>query len=228
MRKIASAHYDEWRKTRGDKKDSVGRLLKGLDHNLMIILNHPLTFRDVVVFVAEAQRYFLDVMAFLDYVLDVLPHITHPPFIPLPVRSQWMGCFTADTKVCDELFHAGVLVWLVRHNFTITPRTIIEKPVRFTFPDGIICSMYSEGGKPARPFDCLYRGPGGLHRHLHTRRHYTATVQPSIPVPQASSSQTQVSSQVGKMPTQVQARRAAQKERAKPNPSKWSLISFVM
>ena len=155
------------------------------------ILNHPLTFRDVVMFVAEAQQYFLDIMAFLDYVLDILPHITHPPFIPLPVRSQWMGCFTADTKVCDELFHAGVPVWLVQHNFTITLRIIIEKLVRFTFPDGIICSMYSEGGKPARPFDCLYRRPGGLHHHLHTWHHYTATVQPSIPVPQASSSQMQ-------------------------------------
>jgi hypothetical protein len=156
LRNIAGAHYNEWRKTHGDMKDIVSRLLKGLNHNLMIILNHPLAFRDVVVFVAEAQQYFLDIMAFLDYVLDVQPHIAYPSFVPPPVHPQWMGCFTTDTKVCDELFHTGVPVWLVRHNFSITPRTIIEKPVRFTFPDEIICSMYCEGAKPTRPFICLY------------------------------------------------------------------------
>ncbi|KAN0086211.1 hypothetical protein V8E55_007345 [Tylopilus felleus] len=132
LQHIAATRYDEWKK-------------HALDHDLMVLLNHPLTFRDIVVFVAEAQRYFLDIMAFLDYVLYVLPHNSYPPFAPLPVRSEWMGCFTADTKVCDELFHVGVPVWLVRHNFSITPWTIIEKPARFTFPDNVIHSMYSEG-----------------------------------------------------------------------------------
>ena len=224
LRSIVNARYADWKKTRGDKKDMAGRILKALDHDLMVIFNHPLTFRDVVVFVAQIQRYFLDVMAFLDYVLDVIPHVGYPPSVPRPVRSEWMGCFTADTRVCDELFHAGVPVWLVRHNFTITPRTVIEKAVRYTFPDTIICSTYSEGGKPARPFDCLYRGPGGLQRHIHTRRHYATTVNPGIPVAQASSSQTQASSQVGRMPTQAQTRRAAQKERVRPKPSGSSLI----
>ncbi|KAH0831330.1 hypothetical protein J3R83DRAFT_13979 [Lanmaoa asiatica] len=220
LHQIAVARYDEWKKSRGDKKDIVIRLLKALGHDLMVLLNHPLTFHDVVVFVAQAQRYFLDIIAFLDYVKYVLPHVAYPPSAPLSVRTDWMGCFTSDTKVCDELFHAGVPVWLIRCNFTITARTIIEKPVRFTFPDDIIRSMYSEGGKPARPFDPLYRGPGGFLRHLHTRRHYKVTVeQPSVLGPQASSSRTQASSHLGKIPTRAQTRRATQKERARPKPS---------
>ena len=130
---IVNTRYADWKKTCGDKKDMAGRILKALDHDLMIIFNHPLTFHDVVVFMAQIQQYFLDVMAFLDYALDVLPHVGYPPSVPCPVCSEWMGCFTADTRVCDELFHVGVPVWLVHHNFTITSRTIIEKAVRYMY-----------------------------------------------------------------------------------------------
>ena len=223
LRQIAVVRYDDWKKTRGDKKDFVSGLFKALDHDLMVLFNHPLTFRDVIVYVAQAQRYFLDIMAFLDYVLYVLPHLDHLPSVPPPVRSDWMGCFTADTRVCNELFHSGVPVWLIRHNFTITPRTIIETSVRYTFPDHVVRSMYSEGGKGGRPFAVLYRGPGGYLRHVHTRRYYTPPVESSTTVPQPSSSHTQAASNVGRAPTQAQTRRAAQKERARPKPSESSM-----
>ena len=176
LRQTAAAQYGKWKKTRGKKKDIAGWLLKSLEHDIMVLLNHALTFHDIVIFVAQAQRYFLDIIAFLDYVRCVLPHIANPPFIPPPVRSDWMGCFTVDMKVCDDLFHAGVPVWLVHHNLTITPRTIIQKSVRFTFPDHIVCSTYSEHGKSTRPFQCLYCGPGGFLRHFHNHRYYTSSI----------------------------------------------------
>lgn len=55
LRKIVSTRYNEWKKPCRDKKDICIRLLKGLDHDLMILLNHPLTFCDGIIFVAEAQ-----------------------------------------------------------------------------------------------------------------------------------------------------------------------------
>jgi hypothetical protein len=199
LRQIAAVRYEDWKKTCGDKKDFVSCLFKVIDHDLMVLFNHPLTFHDVVVFVAQAQHYFLDIMAFLDYILYVLPQVDNPPFVPPPVRSGWMGCFTTDTRVCDELFHSGVPEWLIRPNFTITPRTIIETPVRYTFPDHIIRSMYSEGSKPSCSFEVLYCGPGGYRRHLHTCCHYIATVESSTPGSQPSSSQ--AASNVGRAPT---------------------------
>ena len=114
LHSIVNAHYTDWKKTRGDKKDMAGRILKAIDHDLMAIFNHPLAFHDIVIFMAQLQRYFLDIMAFLNYALDVLPHVGYSPSVPHPVRSEWMGCFTTDTRVCDELFHVGVLVWLVQ------------------------------------------------------------------------------------------------------------------
>ena len=216
--RIASERYKEWKDTRGDKQDIVSRMLQSLRLDIMLLLNHPLTFRDIVVFVAQAQRYCLDILAFLDYVIYVQPRIAYPTGPPLPVRSHWMGCFTQSTKICNELFHAGVPVWLIRPRHTITSQTNVERHVKFTFPDEIIRSTYSKGGRP-HPFDCLYRGPGGFSRHLHTRHSYTGSGGPS---PQDSVSQPsapQVSSKVGKVPTQAQAKRAAQKkERARPQP----------
>ncbi|KAF8555633.1 hypothetical protein OG21DRAFT_1483771 [Imleria badia] len=39
LRKIAGARYDKWKRTRGDKKDMCSQLLKGLDHDLMVLLS---------------------------------------------------------------------------------------------------------------------------------------------------------------------------------------------
>ena len=103
----------------------------------MILLRHPLTFRDIIAFVAEAQRAFLDIYAFLEFVEVVMPRLAHPSMSHL-VRSDWMGCFTQDTAVCDELFHVGVPIWLIRPKFAITEQTIIERPVTYSFPDKIV------------------------------------------------------------------------------------------
>ncbi|KAN0087916.1 hypothetical protein V8E55_006537 [Tylopilus felleus] len=73
----------------------------------------------------------------------------------------------------------------------ITSQTNIERKVKFSFPDAIIWSMYTEGGKPVHAFDCLYCGPGSGDTSLVTT--------------------TQVPSQIGKMPTQMQSRRAQKK-----------------
>ena len=223
---IADAQYGEWKKGRGGKQDIAGWFLKSLQHDVMVLLNHPLTYCDIIVFMAQAQRYFLDIIAFLDYVQYIQPHIVYPPSNPLPVRSEWIGCFTADMKVCDDLFHAGVPVWLVRSNYTITPQTIIEKPMKFTFPDNIIRSMYSEPHQStSRPFEVLYCGPAGFLHHHHTRHHYAGSVEPSAPAATQVASQSSVPSQVGKLTMQAQTRRAVQKkEHAHPKRGK---ISFL-
>ena len=73
-----------------------------------------------------------------------------------------MGAFTHNTTICDELFHAGIPVWLIRLEFMITEQTVIENLVMFSFPDHIIRPMYSEPGKSAAPFNLLYYGGGGF------------------------------------------------------------------
>lgn len=218
--RIVSEHYKEWKDTHGDKQDVASRMLQSLRLDIMLLLNHPLTFHDIMVFMAQAQWYCLNVLAFLDYIIYVQPCIAYPTGPPLPIRSHWMGCFMQSTKICDDLFHTGVPVWLIQPCHTITSQTNIERHVKFMFPDEIVCSTYSEGGKPHH-FDCLYHRPGGFSCHLHMQCSYTGSRGPS---PQNSISQPsipQVSSKVGKMPTQAQAKRAAQKKECTcPQPGK--------
>ncbi|KAF9221060.1 hypothetical protein BS17DRAFT_671660, partial [Gyrodon lividus] len=73
-----------------------------------------LTFCDVIVFVAQAQRTFLDIYVFMDFVEIVQPQIAYPTSIsqsPHAVHTNWMGAFTTNTKICEELFRTGVPVW---------------------------------------------------------------------------------------------------------------------
>ena len=79
----------------------------------------------------------------------VQPHIAYPFGTPLSIQSHWMGCFTQDMKICDDLFHAGVPVWLIHSQNMITSQTNIKRHVKFTFPDEIICSCTL---KVANPF----------------------------------------------------------------------------
>ncbi|KAF9232089.1 hypothetical protein BU15DRAFT_24675, partial [Melanogaster broomeanus] len=91
-----------------------------------------LTFHDVIVFVAQAQHTFLDIYAFMDFVEIVQPRIAYPTSFsqsPHAVHTDWMGAFTTNTKIYEELFHAGVPVWLKRHEITITDTTNIAKAV---------------------------------------------------------------------------------------------------
>ena len=155
-----STCYAAWKKTHSDKQDIAVKMVQSLQPTVVLLLQHPLTFHNVVTFVAEAQPMFLDIYAFLDFVKVLMPHLTFPS-LSHPVRTDWMGTFTQDTAVCDELFHAGIPMWLTQLDFTITEDTIIKNPVTFSFPDHIIRGMYSEGGKSA-PFDLIYHGQGGL------------------------------------------------------------------
>lgn len=199
--------YTKWKKNCGDKKDIMAKVLQSLQLTAMILLQHPLTFHDVITFVTQAQWMFLNIYAFLDFVEVVLPHSSFPTNSH-PVRSDWMGCFTQDPIVCNELFYTGVPVWFIHLKLTITDQTIIKKPVMFTFPDHITHAMYSKCGRTVQPFDLCYHGSGGLKQHVYLRQYYAGHMNPSPTTPLSSTLST---SNISKAPTHTQTRKAKQK-----------------
>ena len=54
------------------------KMLQSLKHTVMLLLHHPLTFCDLIAFVAEAQRTFLDIHAYLDFIKVLMPHLLFP------------------------------------------------------------------------------------------------------------------------------------------------------
>lgn len=210
---VATKRYDSWKSRRGQKKDIASKWVQDLRHTVDLLRNQPLFFRDIIVLVAQAQRSFLDIYSFLEFVEVVIPHRSYPSVVLPSVRTDWMGSFTKESSACNELFSAGVPVWLVRADHTITPRTIIKNRVRFTFPDDILRALYSERGRIVPNPPLLHSGPGGLERHFNSRRQYSPNLASPGPVDPP-----QVNSQVGKALTHTQTRKAkkvAQTERVR-------------
>ncbi|KAG1747790.1 uncharacterized protein EDB91DRAFT_1048453, partial [Suillus paluster] len=178
---IARKWVEAWKANRAGKNNIVSSMLLSLKHDINILRRHPLTYHDIIVFVAQAQRSFLDIIAFMDYVEIIQPRLTTSSWSSwlswstLPGDPKWMGCFTDNSKTCDTFLDAGVPVWLVRVEAYIPRDMNIIKPVKLTFPDDITKSIFSEPGKVVQPFPLLYHGHGGFNRHFHTRRAYTGT-----------------------------------------------------
>ena len=103
-----SRGYSAWKKTQVSKKDMVAQLILTLCHSVYQLMQEPLPWRDVVALVAQLQQLFLDIIACHDFCEVVIPRITLPGLVPHPTRATWMGCFTRDNRICNELFCAGV------------------------------------------------------------------------------------------------------------------------
>lgn len=78
-------------------------------------LSFPSTYRDLVVQVANVQRYWLESQAWLDYMNIYRARILGTTLDTVPtVNNSFMGCYTSDPTVAFKLYKAGIPVWLIR------------------------------------------------------------------------------------------------------------------
>lgn len=95
--------------------------------NAAMRLDYPATYRDIVLQAVNVQRYWLECMAWLDWVEtlwdDFFPTVNATP---PPLQSQYMGAFTTDPAVAQKLLSAGIPVWLMRHPDMITADVVIR------------------------------------------------------------------------------------------------------
>ncbi|KAG2364014.1 hypothetical protein BDR07DRAFT_1280764, partial [Suillus spraguei] len=106
-------------------------MLTSLRDDINVLCIHPLTYCDIIVFVAQAQCSFLIIIAFMDYVEIVQPCLTSgwSSWLPLDGNPRWMGCFTMYSKVCDIFLNASMPVWLVHAEAYIPCNMNIINPV---------------------------------------------------------------------------------------------------
>ncbi|KAF9234577.1 hypothetical protein BU15DRAFT_65573 [Melanogaster broomeanus] len=146
--------------------------------SLHVTFNHlnrfPLTYRDIVTSVTEFQHGVLEFHAYCDYYAFILPCIERPQF-PFPaVNTQWMGAFTEGVQVAEALFRAGVPMWYVCPEASVTSSTIIEAIVTPTQPDHIVLAAFCDPIKKfAKPFPVRYVGPAGVERETASRHFNT-------------------------------------------------------
>ncbi|KAG1849434.1 hypothetical protein DFJ58DRAFT_729522 [Suillus subalutaceus] len=170
--KLAEQRVHDYRKDQLDRGQVIYSRLLCLHHAIAQLKSHPLTFRDLLIFVTNAQGLFLDIYSYIDWVLVAQPR-TVLGFCH-EVNSEWMGGFAQSSDICDKLFSAGVPAWYVCASAYIPPNMKVVEPVLLTRPDHIIISMYAEG-RNIHPFEVIHRGQGGRNRHIHIRRLYAGT-----------------------------------------------------
>lgn len=171
--KLAQNRVRDYRLAYPDRGTMIHSRVLSLRNAVIRLKTHPLTFRDLLIFVTDAQRLFLDIYSYITFVNVVRPRMEIGDE-RTSVNLEWMGAFVQSSDHCNKLFTAGVPVWYVRAKAYIPPNMTVVKPVLLTRPDQIVISMFMDGSK-VRPFDVLHRGKGGTNRHTHIRRLYAGT-----------------------------------------------------
>ncbi|KAG1904972.1 uncharacterized protein F5891DRAFT_1183629 [Suillus fuscotomentosus] len=173
LRKLAEKRVQDWRANRQGKNDAVVSRILSLRHGISWLKTYPLTFCDLLMFVTDAQRLFLEIHSFMDWILLAQPHITASDRTAI-VNLEWMGAFTHDSDMCNKLYIAGIPVWYVRTTAYIPSNMTVKQPVLLTYPNQIILSMYAEANK-VQLYEIIHHGPGGNNRQLHVRHLYGGT-----------------------------------------------------
>ena len=127
--------------------------LENLLHRLEFI---PTNFRTMQLSVREAQRVFLEITAYLDYLEIYEGNLDGSRLSSHGRRCQIMGAFTHDLDACDRLFRAGIPVWLVR-----PCRDLPSMRIKMVVPLQAAESILPLGLPPLPPHPSIYRGPGG-------------------------------------------------------------------
>ncbi|KIJ09751.1 hypothetical protein PAXINDRAFT_17186 [Paxillus involutus ATCC 200175] len=108
------------------------------------------------------------------------------PAFPYPeYNPYWLGAFTCNPGIAETLFQAGIPVWLIRHEDTVTANTSLLAKVVPREPE-VVLAMFTDPIKHfARPFPVRYMGPSNYecslacHRFLRQDQMETWQVTPT-------------------------------------------------
>lgn len=95
-------------------------LISNMRHGIMRLKHSPYTFKELIMDVAQTQRFYLDSLAMCDYVQDKWANkLQAIGPVKMPPRSEFIGAWTADASVVQKLHHAGIPVYFVRDRSTV-------------------------------------------------------------------------------------------------------------
>ncbi|OAX32506.1 hypothetical protein K503DRAFT_805176 [Rhizopogon vinicolor AM-OR11-026] len=90
---IAHKQVEVWKEKWAGKNNIVANMLSSLKHDISVLHRHPLMYRNIIVFIAQVQHSFLDMIAFMDYVEIIQPHLATSSWSSwslLPGNPKWM------------------------------------------------------------------------------------------------------------------------------------------
>ncbi|KAF9232466.1 hypothetical protein BU15DRAFT_29863, partial [Melanogaster broomeanus] len=81
--------------------------LRSLQYAMQRLEHYPLTFRELLLQVAEYQRIGLDLVAYINFVQAIQKPSRK-------VNTKFMGAFTGNPDTCQKYFNFGFPVWFIR------------------------------------------------------------------------------------------------------------------
>lgn len=164
-------------------------ILDDLLHRLQHISTN---FRVVQLGVRAVQRAYLELLACLDFV-ELFKPLMHRGSASIPALSNRIGTITTDINVCNQMYRAGLPVWLIRpwnalHSIRMVNTVAVQYPAGIVAVDPAI--------RPSYPAIFTRGSPGDKYRSLvdHILGYLTypdpfnttralASVQPPAPLP---------------------------------------------
>lgn len=147
-------------KDRGRPSGVVHTLVMGMRRNLLK-LRMPRKMRDLRLLVADFQRCWLDLYAFLVYELEIRPRRTKldDNMAAWEVNTAWMGCFSDQESVVMKMWEAGIPVWHIRKLNELPPDLKIGRRSLMIWEEDVETHLY-----PADPASPVHTGFGGEAR----------------------------------------------------------------
>ncbi|KAF8833823.1 hypothetical protein BDN67DRAFT_985768 [Paxillus ammoniavirescens] len=163
---------------------------RDLGEQIMLIMrnnyNHldhfPLIWCDLITAVVEFQHSVMQCLTYFDYHQNILPSDQTPAFLYPNYNPYWMGVFTYDPGVTETLFRAGIPIWLIRHENTVTSSTSLLAKVMPWEPD-VVLAMFTD---PIKHFARLFPDQMETWQATPTTAAGTSTAGPLMADPPSS------------------------------------------
>lgn len=116
----------------------LGPMMKMLEHGMTRLQSMWMNLPQMTFTVRDVQRCWLEITAFLDYMLVFKPRMDSITVNAQPhPAADTMGVFTSEIRVAQDFFHAGLPCWLIRPASVWSDINIL-KVIPVASPDGRI------------------------------------------------------------------------------------------
>ena len=114
-----------------DRSALSGLLVTTMCQTLDKLQSIGMTYKEILLAVAEFQRAVLDIHAWIDFVDVYQPRLRPGPNGELEkhdANQDLMGAFTEKVAVAQQLHSMGIPVWLIQPSFRILPTMNVNMP----------------------------------------------------------------------------------------------------
>ena len=158
---------------RSDRSALSGLLVTTMCQTLDKLQSIGMTYKEILLAVAEFQRAVLDIHAWIDFVDVYQPRLRPGPNGELEkhdANQDLMGAFTEKVAVAQHLHSMGISVWLIQPSFRILPTMNVNMPSLQRHSDDIVLHHFADGLGNPDPYPVLTVGPPSTELYRWTQR----------------------------------------------------------